>query len=205
MCLIADTHAIIGDLSSFTGLNPTIPKDPFPLGTSPRNSNPISDGCCQFIIAIVRNISVASNTYRKASVVNKYPLYPCKYSITLNKLRIRIKMLVVYRTVRYVFQRTRGWRDAGVGECDSLMWNTPEATMKSPNTMSWTNNPPMITFWPSCCFDASLFAVAINAPPVDCIRKDSTSPDTNIFVNHVRRMKDLFSPSVRRMIRPKIM
>ena len=41
--------------------------------------------------------------------------------------------------------------------------------------------------------------------PADCVRKDSTSPATKSFVSHLARMSEWISPSVSRMMRPRIM
>lgn len=41
--------------------------------------------------------------------------------------------------------------------------------------------------------------------PADCVKKDSTSPATKNFVSHFARMSEWVSPSVSRMMRPRIM
>ena len=85
-------------------------------------------------------------------------------------------------------------------------WKTMATTRKKTKKMTWTNKPPVMTFWPLFTEDSVLLAV-IPAPsfqisyakrtpkstscsPNACMTKDKTSPATKILVSHLNLTRE---------------
>ena len=121
-----------------------------------------SPGWTAFMVATAKNIKVASNTYRKTSLLWITPLEPWTYSTTRTIERMKMSRLMAYKLIMCLVHGRSV--ESLVGVFRMRQWKSAAARTNRPNIMIWRTKPTRMMSLPVLIWSASSPEVRIAAP-----------------------------------------